>query len=154
MKIKERMLADHYLKSSGVAAIVISPDGKVTACGTIGIDLPPGWVCFGCLAGDIDRLAGLARRCRGDQAEVAAQLGQLAADHFIGLSRHADVVARALHAVALVDDRIREMQSSGGMAAVNRAFKTARAVTPSLRYRDHLDAFKSKLIEQMAAQLA
>lgn len=149
-----KALADHFLKTAGIAAIVIGADGEVTACGTIGIDLPDGWVCFGCLAGDIDRLTVLARRCRGDQAEVAAQLEQLAADHFIGLSRHADVVARALHAVAAVDHRIRELQASGGMVEANRAFKAARATEPSLRYRDHLDSFRLKLLEQMAAAMA
>jgi hypothetical protein len=63
------------------------------------------------------------------------------------------VVTRALHAVAVVDHRIREMQQNGGMAEVNRAFKAARATTPSLRCRDHLDAFKLKMVEEVAAQI-
>jgi hypothetical protein len=43
------------------------------------------------------------------------------------------------------------MQASGGLAQVNRSLKAAGAATPSLRYRDHLDAFKIKLVEQIAA---
>lgn len=58
-----------------------------------------------------------------------------------------------MHAVAAVDHRIREMQANGGMAAVNRAFKAARAATPSLRYRDHIEAFKLKMVEEIAAQM-
>jgi hypothetical protein len=45
------------------------------------------------------------------------------------------------------------MQANGGMAAVNRAFKAARAATPSLRYRDHIKAFKLKMVEEIAAQM-
>jgi hypothetical protein len=65
-------------------------------------------------------LAAASPRCRGDQAAVAAQIEQLAADLYVGLSRHGDVVTRALHAVSAVDHRIREMQANGGMADVNR----------------------------------
>ena len=96
-------LADHYLKSAGIAAICIAADGEVTAYATIGIGLPAGLVCYGCMRGDVERLAAPARRCRGDQAKVAAQVEQLAADLYVGLSRDADIVARAMHAVAAVD---------------------------------------------------
>ena len=133
-------LADHYLRSAGIAAICIDADGEVMAYRTIGLELPAGLVCFACLRSDVERLAALARRCRGDQAAIAAQIEQPAGDLYIGLSRHADVL-RGRCAVGLVDHRIREMQANGGMAQVNRAFKEARAATPSLRYRDHLDAF-------------
>ena len=145
-----KALADQYLRSAGIAAICINPDGHVAAYGTVGIDLPANLVCFACLRRDIERLAAHAQRCRGDQAAVAAQLEQLAADLYIGLSRHSEVVAWAMHAVAVVHRRIREMQSNGGMKAVNAAFKAARTVAPSLRYRDHLDAFKLKLIDETA----
>jgi hypothetical protein len=59
-----------------------------------------------------------------------------------------------MHAVSIVDHRIREMQANGGMAGVNRAFKAARAAAPTLRYRDHLNAFRLTLIEKMAAATA
>jgi len=148
-----KWLADRYLKSAGIAAVCIDADGQVTAYATVGIDLPAGLVCFACLRGDVERLTAHARRCRGDQATVAAQLKQLAADLYIGITPHHLAIDRALAAVDIVHNRMQQMQASGGMKQVNSAFKAARTVTPSLRYRDHLDAFKLKLVEEIAAQM-
>jgi hypothetical protein len=66
-------LADHYLKNAGIAAVCMDADGAVTAYGTLGIRLLAGLICYGCRRGDVERLAAHARRCRGDQAAVAAQ---------------------------------------------------------------------------------
>ena len=41
-------LAEHYLKTTGIAAICIDALNAVTAYATIGIDLPSGLVCFAC----------------------------------------------------------------------------------------------------------
>jgi hypothetical protein len=146
-------LADHYLKSAGIAAIEIGADGEVSVRETVDTKQMDG-ICYCCVARDIDRLAALARRCRGDQAAVAMQIEQLGADHYIGVTHHAVVVDRAMAAVDAVHDMMQRMQGSGGMKQVNEAFKAARATTPSLRYRDHLEAFKLKLIEAMAAQIS
>lgn len=57
-------------------------------------------------------------------------------------------------AVDAVYGMVSQMQNNGGLREVNRAFKkTARAQTPSLRYRDRLESFMFKLIEGLAAEL-
>jgi hypothetical protein len=48
-----------------------------------------------------------------------------------------------------VNGTIKKMQDNGGMGAINRAFKVARAETPSL-----LDAWRANTLEPMAQQLA
>ncbi len=52
-------------------------------------------------------------------------------------------------AVNAVNGTIKKMQDNGGMGAINRAFKVARAETPSL-----LDAWRANTLEPMAQQLA
>jgi hypothetical protein len=58
-----------------------------------------------------------------------------------------------LAAVDTVHRKTQQLQASGGMKLIHLAFKAARAATPTLRHRDHLDAFKIKLVEQTAAQM-
>jgi hypothetical protein len=78
----------------------------------------------------------------------------LAAGLYIGITPHR-AVDLALAAVDIVHNRMQQMQASGGMKPINQTFKAARAVTPSLRYaRDHLDAFKLKPVEEVAAQMS
>jgi hypothetical protein len=66
------LLADHFLKTAGIAAICIDTDGEVMAYANIGLARPAGLVCFACLRADVERLATQARRRRGDPAAVAA----------------------------------------------------------------------------------
>ena len=44
---------------------------------------------------------------------------------------------------------MQQMQASGGMRTVNSGVQAARAATPTLRYRDHLEAFKIKLVPDL-----
>jgi hypothetical protein len=133
------------MKTAGIVAICIDADGTVRAYGTIGFGLPSelvcllpeaatssGWRCCAALPPWPPPRSSSSPRISTSACPVTATLSP------------------APFTVAAVDHRIREMQANGGMADVNRTFKAARASTSSLRYRDHLDAFKIKLVEQMA----
>jgi predicted transcriptional regulator of viral defense system len=97
-------------------------------------------------------LASLAKACAGDQVAIAAQLEELAYDHGIGITVHRIAIQRALAAVQAINDTIDRMQHNGGMKELNRAFKAARKVDPSLRYYDYLHAKKASMLEAMATQ--
>lgn len=151
MNNSARLLADYYLQCAGIAAIEIGAGGEVTVRESVTTEASAGCVSIVCLRGDLERLAGLAHQCCGDQAAVARRLRQLAAGLYIGITPHRVVVDRALAAVDAVNGTVRQMQEIGGMREVNRAFKAARTETPSLRYQDHMEALKLKLIQGMAA---
>jgi hypothetical protein len=59
-------------------------------------------------------------------------LEELADRGGVGLTPHAVAVDRALAAVAVVNETIDKMGSTGELKAFNRAFKEARAVDPSI----------------------
>jgi hypothetical protein len=45
-----------------------------------------------------------------------------------------------------------ELQNTGGMKELNRAFKAARAADPSLRYYDFINTKKMAMLEAIARQ--
>ncbi len=151
--MSKHALADRYLRSAGIAAIEIGADGEIVVRETVDTEASAGCISIVCLPGDLDRLAALAQRCRGDQAAVARQLRQLANDLHIGITPHAVVVDRAFAAADAVNAEFKRLQDTGGMREINSAFKAARAETPSLRYRDYLDAWRANTLEAMARQL-
>jgi hypothetical protein len=143
---------DHFLKCTGIAAIEIGAGGDVTVHKTVEIEPPTNRLSFCCVAGDAKRLAALARRCRGDQTAIAAHLVERADALGISLTPHAVVVDRALTAVDAVNAAFDGLMAAGDMAAINRAFKAARAETPALRYRDYLETCRLRALEAMARQ--
>jgi hypothetical protein len=68
------------------------------------------------------------------------------------LTPHAIAVQRARAAVATVDEAFEKAASAGELRELNRAFKQARAVNPSVRYVDYLDARKAAMLEAIAAE--
>jgi len=68
------------------------------------------------------------------------------------LTPHAVAIDRALAAVAAVSDTIDKMGSTGEFKAFDRAFKEARAVDPSIRYVDYLEARKAAVLEALARE--
>jgi len=150
MRDRSRQLADHYLKAARIAAVNVDADGAVVADIAVGIERAPGRVSFCCLPGDEVRLARLARAYRGDQAATLAHLEDLAELNGIGLTPHHTVVQRAFAAVHHVEETIHRMHRSGGMKALNAAFKAALKADPSLRYYDYLQAQKLSMLETMA----
>lgn len=114
--------------------------------------LPAHLVCFVCLretstAGG--SCAALPRRPSGGSRPDRAVRRRSSHRHLA----HRLAVDRALAAIEIVHDKIRQMQASGGMKQVSSAFKVACVVTPSARYRDHLGAFKLSWSKQMAAAM-
>lgn len=143
-------LADHYLRSAGIAAICIDADGEVMAYRTIGLELPAGLVCFACLRSDVERLAALARRCRGDQAAIAAQIEQPAGDLYIVPSRRR--VARAMRGRFGRPPDPRDASKRRHGAGQPRLQGGARrdAVAPLPRSPERLQL---KMVEEVAAQM-
>jgi hypothetical protein len=144
-KSRER-LADHYLRTARIAAICIHAYGAFMAYRTIGLELPAGLVCFGCMRRDAKRLAAHARRCRGDQAgrpDRTARRGSLQ-----GLS-----VTRT----SLRGRCTRSQRSMTGSAKCRPLVAWLRSTAPRprapqcRRSATHLDAFKLKMIEKVAA---
>ena len=150
MPTRNELLAEHYLKVAGIAAVSVDRAGAISAQPAASMEIPAVVVSFCCMSGDEARLARIAEGCRGNQAAVAAQLEQLAGDLRIGLTPHAVVVQRALAAVDAVNAAIERLQSTGGLSDINRAFKAARKEMPSLRYFDYLHAHKAAMLEALA----
>jgi hypothetical protein len=147
MPSRNELLAEHYLKVAGIAAVHVDIHGAIGTEQLVRIEIPPGRTSFCCNAGDEVRLARLAQLCGGDQAAIAAQVDELADAHGIGITPHHITVERALAAVQVVNNTIDGMQHNGGMRDLNRAFKVARKVDPSLRYHDYLQAKKAAMLE-------
>jgi len=61
----------------------------------------------------------------------------------VGLTPHQTAVDRALEAVTAVNETIDKIGATGELKAFNRAFKEARAVDPSIKYVDYLEAPKA-----------
>jgi hypothetical protein len=162
MPNRNELLADHYLRVAGIAAVYVDADGAIGTEEVVGIEIPLGRISFCCNAGDEVRLTRLAQACTGDQrhayrfdgkqklATIAARLEQLADDHGIGITAHRIAVQRALAAVQAVNQAIDRMQHNGGLKEVNRAFKAARKVDPAIRYFDYLHAHKAAMLEALA----
>ncbi|WFU44109.1 hypothetical protein QA640_17650 [Bradyrhizobium sp. CB82] len=55
-------------------------------------------------------------------------------------------------AVAHVNARLTAMKSKGELRELNQSFKEARAVDPSLRYSEFMEAKKAALLEALASR--
>jgi hypothetical protein len=53
-------------------------------------------------------------------------------------------------AVAAVNGAIGRMPASGDLRRLNRTFKEARKVDPSVRYVDYLEGWKAAMLEALA----
>ena len=156
-KTRNEVLADYYLKAAGIAAIAIDFSGEILTQDVVGLEADRSRIVYCCTRGDHLKLAAKVQRCaqvylQHDQLSIASRLEQLAEDHAIGLTPHGVAVQRALAAVQAVNDAIDRMQHTGGMKDLNRAFKAARKVDPSLRYFDYLHAHKAAMLEALARE--
>jgi hypothetical protein len=82
--------------------------------------------------------------CLGKLEEIA-ELGG------VGLTPHAVAVNRAVAAVAKVNETFEKAANAGDLRELNRSFKEARAVDPSIRYVDYLEARKAAMLEALAS---
>lgn len=73
MPTRNELLADHFLKTAGIAAVYVDASGAIGAVDVVGIDAPSGSVLLCCAAGKQIRIAAKAA------TRVAAGTGQAAA---------------------------------------------------------------------------
>jgi hypothetical protein len=83
-------------------------------------------------------------------AAIGAKLEQLADEGGVGITPHHVAVERAFAAVATVNQSIEKTGAAGELRDINRAFKEARKVDPSIRYVDYLEARKAGMLEALA----
>ena len=79
-----------------------------------------------------------------------AALRSVAADCGVGLTPHQAVIQRALASVETVNERIADLQKTGGMRDMNDEFKQARKAGTFVRYHDFLHAKKMAMLEAIA----
>jgi hypothetical protein len=153
---RNEILADHYLRAAGVAAVWINAEGHVGAKDFAAFKAEPGHVVYCCARGAHFVLAYRLQLWMQDlperpaQAAVAAKLEKLAVAGGVGLTPHRVAVDRALAAVATVNDAFGTAANNG--REFNAAFKEARKVDPSVRYVDYLEARKVGMLEELAGQ--
>ena len=81
---------------------------------------------------------------------MLAALHSVAADCGVGLTPHqAVVVQRAIAAAETVNQRMADLQKTGGMRDMNDETKQAREVGTVVRYQDFLHAKKMAMLEEL-----
>lgn len=154
MPTRAELLADHFIRSAGIAAVYVDPDGKIGAVDNVGL-FAPGDVALCCAAGDHSKVAALAAGRIGaghTRADALAAVYAAAAEAGIGLTPIGRVVQRAFAALAIVDQTLADMQAAGRMRDFNREFAALRKANPKLRYQDHLHQRKMQMIEALAKE--
>ena len=153
MPTRNELLADHFLKAAGIAAVYVDDAAAIGTVDVVGIDAPSGWVLLCCAPGKQIGIAtkGAARVAIGTgQAAALAVLRSVAADDGVGLTPHQTVVQRALAAVETVEQRIADLRKNGGMKELNAEFKAARKAGAIVRYHDFLQTKKMAMLEAIA----
>jgi hypothetical protein len=77
MPTRSELLADHFLKAAGTAAVYVDEAGAIGAVDVVGIDTPSKWVLLCCAPG---RQIGIATKAAArvtDEADQAAALAAL-----------------------------------------------------------------------------
>jgi hypothetical protein len=91
MPARNELLADHFIKATGIAAVYADARGAIGAADTIGLDAPIGCVMLCCARGKEAAIVGKASGRLGgvmDQAGALALIRTVAADAGIGLTPH------------------------------------------------------------------
>jgi hypothetical protein len=110
---------------------------------------PPGWVLLCCARG---RQIGIAAKAAARVTAGADQAAARAAHRnaAFGLTPHQMVIQRALAAVETVNQRMADLQKTGGMRDMNDEFKQVRKAGTIVRYHDFLHAKKLAMLEAIA----
>lgn len=154
LRNRDHVLADHFLKAAGVAAIWIGLDGYIGADDLARVKSEPGRIVYCCPRGSHFVLAYRLQLWKQDQfaasaATIAQRLEELAFEAGVGLTKHSVATDRALQAVNAVEAKIEVLKQAGDMASVNAAFKAARAANPAIRFGDFMHAKKTELLEAL-----
>lgn len=145
------MLADHFLASSGIAAVWIDSNFTVGVLDVVTIKTD-GLLIYCCAPSESIFLAHLATLIQPSRRPVFLALEQMAQDAGIGITPHHIVVRRAMDAVRAVNDRIADMQRLGSLGDLNLQYRFAKKASPSLRYMDYLHGRKLAMIETLARE--
>jgi hypothetical protein len=155
---RNELLAEYYLRAAGVAAVWIDATGRVGAQDVASIEIDPDCIVYCCERGSdfvlAYRLYEWKKAVDVDPPAIAAKLEDLAEVGGVGLTPHAAAVERALAVVATVNETLEKAANAGDLREINRSFKEARAVDPSIRYADYLDARKAAMLEALASGIA
>jgi hypothetical protein len=147
-------LTDHFLRTASVGAVYADMNGTIGADDAVQVYCPAGRVILCCVRGKQHEVADLARTmvsARNDHPAAVSAIHKAAAERLIGLTPYSTVIARALVAVAKVEQTMADMQKSGALKAMNREFKAAREAGLATSYSAFVHAKKLALLEAMAA---
>jgi len=156
MPTRNELLADHFLKAAAIAAVYVDDAGAIGTVEVVGIDATVGWALLCCARG---KQVGIAAKAAAhlvagmDQAGALAALRSVATDCGVGLTPHQTVIQRAFAAVETVNQRMADLQKTGGMRDMNAEFKQARKAGPFVRYHDYLHTKKLAMLEAIAQRL-
>ena len=156
MPTRAERLADHFIRSAEIAAVYVDAAGAIGATDAATMFSPSDRIVLCCARGNHAKVATLvaARMPAGSgRAAAVAALRAAAAEAGIGLTPLSTVVQRAFAAVQMVDDRIADLQQSGGLREMNAEFKAARADGKVARYKDFLHAKKLAMLEAIAGRV-
>jgi hypothetical protein len=154
LRNRDHVLADHFLKAAGVAAIWIGVDGYIGADDLARVKSEPGRIVYCCPRGSHFVLAYRLQLWKQDQfaasaASIAQRLEELAFEAGVGLTKHSVATDRALQAVMTVEAKIELLKQGGELTSLNAAFKAARVANPSIRFSDFMQAKKADLLEAL-----
>jgi hypothetical protein len=153
MPTRAELLADHFIRSAGIAGVAVEADGTIVPVDAVSLFDNRAVLC--CAAGSHVRVAALAegRVCvKHDHADALAAVHAAAAEAGIGLTPFDKVIRRAFAALQVVDQTLAEMQASGQLRDFNRDFAERRKAVPGLRYQDHLHERKMAMVATLAAK--
>jgi hypothetical protein len=108
-----------------------------------------------CWKANQDRCEGRRPGCRcyrSGRGAGGAAFG--AADCGVGLTPHQAVIQRAIAAVETVNQRMADLQKTGGMRDMNDEFKQARKAETVVRYQDFLHAKKMAMLKELPGDAA
>lgn len=151
MSTRAELLADHFIRSAGIAAVAVEADGAIVATDVVSLFDVRAVLC--CAPGNQIRVAALAAGrvvAKHSAADALAAVHAAAAEAGIGLTPFEKVVQRAFAALAIVEQTLADMQLAGQLRDFNREFGELRRADPKLRYQDHLHRRKMQMIEALA----
>jgi hypothetical protein len=155
MPTRAERLADHFIRSAGIAAVHVDADGTIAGADSAGMFGPADRVVLCCAAGNQYRIAMHAAArvpAKAGHAAALAAVREAAAEMGIGLTPIELVIQRAFAAVGVVNQTLAEMQRTGQMRDLNREFAELRKADKKLRYQDYLHGRKAAMLEAVARE--
>lgn len=153
MAAHDDILANCFLRTAGIAAVVVDAAGRLRADEVASIKLGRGEIAFCCRRGQEQDLLAAVDDVAGSQAECLAYLRGAARRLRIQLTDHAALIERARAYIAGINEKLDQMQKAGDLRSFNQEFKARRQLEPALKYSDFVHAKKIVMVEAVARQL-